>query len=229
MRGHGTGGSPERDIMNGAGRERTRGVRPGRPSVAPSKTWLRIAELAGSGMCNFEIAEQLNRGRVKTLSGKGQWSANRVKHAKRAPQYAAAAEALEDQALMLVPAPRSNYLFLSQFWLPDAAARKMVLVPLGGRPLDPVSSSQIRRELREGKTAALMGPGELLEISTAAQLKWQHYASLDDALRKAGVVREGEFVRVDGIDLPNRLPPYALKLSEAMATGRPVLPVKLPS
>ena len=105
----------------------------------------------------------------------------------------------------------------------------MVLVPLGGRPLDPVSSSQIRRELREGKTAALMGPGELLEISTAAQLKWQHYASLDDALRKAGVVREGEFVRVDGIDLPNRLPPYALKLSEAMASGRPVLPVKLPS
>jgi hypothetical protein len=59
-------------------------------------------------------------------------------------------------------------------------------------------------------------------------LKWQYYASLDDALRKAGVAREDEFVRVNGIDLPNRLPLYGLKLSEAMASGQPVLPVKLP-
>src|SRR5438067_2089170 len=111
--------------MNGAGRARARGVRPGRPSTAPDKTWLRIAELAGSGLFNFEIAEQLNRDRVKTLSGKGQWSANRVKHAKKSSRYDAAVETLEDEALGLVPLSRSNYVTLRQFslWmLPESVA-----------------------------------------------------------------------------------------------------------
>lgn len=139
--------------MNGVGRARARGVRPGRPSTAPDKPWLRIAELADSGMCNFEIAEQLDRDRVKTLSGEGQWSANRVKHAKRAPRYAAAAEALEAEALGLVPVPRSVYVYLCQFWLSDSAAREMVLVPLGaGRstrcpsPTSGASCAKARRQ-----------------------------------------------------------------------------------
>jgi hypothetical protein len=216
--------------MNGMEKARARGVRPGRPSTAPDKTWLRIAELADSGLCNYEIAEQLNLHRVKTLSGKGQWSANRVKHSKKAPRYAAAVAALEDEALLLVPSTRSAYVTLRKFalWmLPDSAAHEMVYIPLGGRPLDPVSCSEIRHGLHDGKTPVLAGPGELFEIMRAAPLKWQHYTRFADALRKSGVAREGEFVRVNGIDLSNRLPPYALKLSDAMANGQSVLPVKL--
>jgi hypothetical protein len=179
---------------------------------------------------NFEIAEQLNRDRVKTLSGKGKWTANRVKHARNSLRYDAAVETLEDEALRLVPLSRRDYVTLKQvsLWMfPESAAREQVYLPLGGRPLDPMSCSEIRRGLLEGKAPVLEGPDGLFDIMRSGPLKWQHYISFVDALRKSGVAREGEFVRLNGIDLPARLPPYALQLSDAKARGRPILPVKL--
>lgn len=214
--------------MNDTRGSRARAARPGRPSTAPDTTWLRIAELARSGLFDAEIADQLNRERIRTLSGEGRWNGNRVRHARRTPKYETAREADLLEALGRTPITLSDYMKFSQPYIRGAAADRLVFVPIGFRPLGPEASDLVRRRLLAGKTAVLSGRPSLFQIMAAPRPTWQHYADFKAALQDANIALEGEFVQVNGINLASWLPEYGRRLADVTASKTPrLLPVRL--
>jgi hypothetical protein len=220
-------------IRDGMEHARARGTRLGRPPYkAPYRILDRIAELAepaddGPGRSRRAIADQLNSEGVRTLSGTGQWTADRVRHAMELPKYAAVVRARQDEAYGLPPLTWNRYLVGRRFIL-GGLSRAVVLIPLGlRRDPDPLIGQYVRKSLLAGKITLPIGPEYQAEILWADLPTWEQYDRFAGALREIDVAQVGEFVRIEGVNGLDRPGKYAHELAAARHAERPLLWVEL--
>jgi hypothetical protein len=215
-------------IRDGMEHARARGRRPGRPSKAPYWTHDRIAELAesaddGPPRSRPAIADQLNREGIRTLSGTGQWTADRVRHAMRSQKYAAVVRARQDEVYGLPPLTWNRYLIGRRFIL-GRLSRHVVLIPLGlRRNPDPLIGQYVRDSLLARKIALPIGPEDQAEILWTDLPTWEQYHRFEGALREIDVARVGEFVRIEGVNGLDHPGKYAHELATALHAGKPLL------
>jgi hypothetical protein len=210
-------------IKEGMQRARERGARLGRPSKAAPQALQLIAWGIENDLLLPQIAEALNQQRLKTPGGLRNWQASHVRQVMKTQKYKQVKQQYDQEQSDDLPSLSwQQYRSAHRFFL--GPRRDAVLIPMGDRlHFDEKIARHIRRSLKAGHTPIVVGPHDSYEVLIAKRPTWDQYLRFATELRIIHVVRDNEFLCIEGIDLPKRLEKYRAQLELATANEVPLL------
>jgi hypothetical protein len=210
-------------IKAGMQRAREQGVHLGRPSKAASQALRLIVQGIENDLTLPKIAEALNQERFRTPGGLRFWTASHVRQVMKTQKYKQVKQEYDQvQSEELPSLTWQGYQSMHRFFL--GPHRDVVLIPMGDRPdFDEKIARHIRRSLKGGRTPIVVGHEEFYEVIIAAEPTWNQYLRFATGLRVINVLRDNEFLCIEGIDLHKRLNIYRAQLDLAIANQKPLL------